>query len=105
MGDLNSWHGPEDGTILNPERVPQGWLDNKGPPPMINPPAIETDEALARAAKCYLENAVACLNEADKRGLKVAAELDQVITNHAGGKVSRKFVIHNFHISKDLLQC
>lgn len=34
------------GEIVDPVRVPQGWLD--GPPPMSNPAAIETDEALAR---------------------------------------------------------
>lgn len=99
---MDSWHDPEDDT---PIPVPQGWLSDNGPPPMINPSAIETDEALARAAKCYLENAVACLNEATRRGLKVGAELDRLITNHAGGSVSTKFILNSFYISKDLLKC
>ena len=91
------------GEIVDPVRVPQGWLD--GPPPMSNPAAIETDEALARAAKCYLTNAVACLNEALKRGLKVNVELDTRRLNHAGGGTSSTFTIEEFAISKDLLKC
>lgn len=88
---------------VDERRVPQGWLD--GPPPMIHPGAIETDEALARAAKCYLTNAVACLNEALKRGLKVNVELDTRRLNHAGGGTSSTFTIEEFTISKDLLEC
>ena len=91
--------------IVNESRVPQGWLADKRTPPLLNPAAIETDEALARVAKCYLDNAILCLNEAIRRGLKVGAELDNVITAHAGGTTSRKFAIHEFYISKDLIKC
>lgn len=85
-------------------RVPQGWLGDKGPPPLINPSAIATDEALARAAKCYLDNAILCLNEAVQRGLKVSVELDTETINRAGGRVERAFKAIDFHISKDLLK-
>lgn len=91
--------------IVDSRRIPQGWLGDNGPPPLINPTEIETDEALARAAKCYLENAVACLNEAARRGLKVGAELDTMTVNHAGGAISRQFTIHKFYVSKDLIKC
>lgn len=75
-----------------------------GPPPMVRPEFFETDEALARAAKCYLDNAVLCLNEASRRGLKVGAELDCQTINHAGGTVSRQFIVYKFYVSKDLLK-
>lgn len=91
--------------IVNESRVPQGWLDDKGPPPLINPAAIDSDEALARVAKCYLDNAILCLNEAARRGLKVGAELDTMTVNHAGGAISRQFTIHKFYVSKDLIKC
>lgn len=87
------------GSAPNP---PRDWMD--GPPPMINPENIVTDEALARTAKCYLENAIKCLNEASKRGLNVEAEMDQQSISHAGGARSTSFVISSFSISKDLLK-